>query len=711
MHMISGIRAAGMSILFLSMCIAALSAQRFTHRQYRHNWHDHLPIDVPVSPVFAEYDAVILYDEVLISLINPTFKRYFRIKFRTKESILAFNDFVLPNSVDPYLFRYSYPQEKQDTGYYPLLKDEEINYFDARIIRNGELVKAVLDEKIYTYPIHEGYNVLNYHAFRYHVRNLQPGDELEVSYSHKLPPVTRYFFQDRLPKQECRVSILTPWSTLYTIKAANLPLEFDTVRTPGYISYGCVLENIWPADPRFNQQSYTGLPYVEFFIDKYYIGSSSIVQGSAPTLPLRWKNVLYTLAGFRPDDYGYHVSKTDGSTQTYNQVFDEIFSPMKDSSLTWQLQHMQEIFTDSFAYADDWSYYTREHDDLETVKANLGKRVIRQRYRLKTYTEMLYRWDKEYYCAYIPDRRITLLSEKEYRPLLGVHRYFVIRDGNEFHFVMPKHHRFGYYMDEMPFYCSGVPTYLVPQMVSERMFNRTPDDITYPLVYTPAYKPWDNRRTTYTYARVELDSGMVRLSGRVDLAGQFSTMTRGAYLYGYRDSTVNRKYNQLIYQVKDAGLDEVKLLSLSKEYPFSCSIAAVYHSPSLISRASDTTYLLDISGWINPVFHEEFDPKYYHASFFSDFEGEDHFSLGIRFSQKVALLNSADYVYLIRNSFADLRTHISQPEKDFLMIEVSYKIKTDEVPADKIADVGEIYRALMKLSHARLLLGTSNTQN
>jgi hypothetical protein len=235
--------------------------------------------------------------------------------------------------------------------------------------------------------------------------------------------------------------------------------------------------------------------------------------------------------------------------------------------------------------------------------------------------------------------------------------------------------------------------------------------VNYQVTWTPSYKSWDNKRTTSIYARVSFDSSLVHLSGRVDLSGQYSTMTRGAYLYGFRDSSVLLQYNRLIYDIEGARLQKKELLSLSKEYPFSCSIGAEYSSNKLLAKKSDSTYVLDISGWMNFIFREGFDPEYYQASFYPDFAGEDAFFIGIRFPAQVTLLNSADYLYLINNSFAYLRCHISQPQKDFLVIETNFKIKTEEVPADNIADVDEIFRALTKLTHAKLLIGISGKGN
>lgn len=710
------IRKTGKAWLLLFLLPQLIWGQRFTHRQYRHDWSDHVEVDIPVSPRYRPYGAVILYEDVIISLVSPVFKRYARIKFQTREGIDQFNDFVLPHPSDPYYFQYHFPVERQDSTYFPVLAEDQIFYFDARIIRNGELVKAVLDERIYPFSFWQGRAHLTYYSFRYHVRNLQPGDELEISYSHKLMDVHRYFFNEIIPKQESQVSIKIPYPITQTVRMRNFSMPYDssenTRNSIPYRTYGYHLNQMDAVNPLFGAQAYNQLPYLEFFEDRYYPENASILNGDPIPVKFTWPARLYSLSNYRPAfDYDYYRNKMDNATLTYNEVADSIFLPFRDSSLTATVRHMQEVLLDKFSFANDFAYFTGQNTELETVYRNLGANIIRERWAQETWKEMFYRLARDYYLAFIPDKRIYRINPTAYSKPLDANLCYAIQENNQVHFITPRRHNFGYYMDELPFYLSGVTTFLIPQMVPETTYTKHPELIGYPLAKTTVYKAEDNRRNTSTYARVSLDSGRVSFSSKVELSGQFSTMTRGGYLFAFRDSTVNKKYNQRLLDIPSGVVDKQELVSLSRTYPFACTLGLLYHSDRLVERKNDTLYTIDLTGCTNFVYQQGLDTFYHHADYYPDFQGEDRFSIGIRFSSPVRVLNSADFIYLFDNSFARLTCNLFQPREDFVVLEARYTVQTDRVYQQDLTDVVNIFRALHKLSNLRMIISVQPSKN
>lgn len=695
------------SIITLSVCTGY--GQRFTHRQYRHDWNDHIPVGIEVKPEFKDYPAVIVYEEVIISLVNPTFKRYARIKFNTREGVDRFNDFILPHAVDPYLFQYTFPADVRDTSYFPLLMEDEINYFDARIIRNGQTYKAVLDELITDVPLKDGARTFPYYFFRFYARNLEPGDELEISYSHKLPYVNRYFFNELMPKQECHVDVKVPAPYLYTVKPRNFMQQPDSSmnkkNTPIYVIYGFEQYDLHPVNPLYDNGAYLDLPYLEFNLARYEDGNSSLLEGIAPVKQILWKDVLFKMVTpYTKAEMDYHLAQPDANAATLNRAFDEIAGKREYLSLTEKVKLIQQYFCDEYEYHNDWKYYHSEVDDLESIRSTLSKKLLRNRFRKQVYDELFYRLRDVFYYTFIPDNRIYALDEKNYTQMAGQRFYYAIKDGESIHFITPKEHRYGLYMDEMPFYLNGCKAFLIPQMVEKSFYYSYPHKIIYPLVYTPFYDEKDNRRKLTMKGNIDLPGNRAGFSSTLDLSGQYSTMTRGGYLYQYRDSTVNKKYSQLVWSQVHGVKDMLVVVQQNKSYPYDCQLGFSWHSEQIIHKTNDSTYTLDMTGMLNFIFPEGFNAHEYHATYYPDFAGTDEFSISLQFTDNIRLMNGSDYLFILNNRFASLRCHVNQVQPNRILIEAGYTIKTERLDAAYINDAGEIFNALHKLSRMKLTM-------
>ena len=97
---------------------------------------------------------------------------------------------------------------------------------------------------------------------------------------------------------------------------------------------------------------------------------------------------------------------------------------------------------------------------------------------------------------------------------------------------------------------------------------------------------------------VSLDSLLVNFNAKVNLSGQFSTMTRGYYLYQHIDSNVNPLYHRRICDINNSvSIKKCLVQKVIPDYPFAAYIQANYASNKIIDKTADKTYSINLENW------------------------------------------------------------------------------------------------------------------
>jgi len=102
-------------------------------------------------------------------------------------------------------------------------------------------------------------------------------------------------------------------------------------------------------------------------------------------------------------------------------------------------------------------------------------------------------------------------------------------------------------------------------------------------IYTPKSPAVSNIRNSRVDVSVDLENLSAAFEAEVYLSGQFSTMTRGLYLYDHKQEKVNNLYNRKVWELNDG----VKLISQSaeirsKDVPFTVKINAEYQDENAV---------------------------------------------------------------------------------------------------------------------------------
>lgn len=694
--------------LFSITALNQLCAQSYTHRKHSYQWDEHIPVPVEIHPDFASAHAVVLHEETRISLINQTFRQYVRIKFLDEKGIHWFNRFSFPHPVDPLFWYHAHPVLMHDSLYAPKLLNEDFLFVTARIIRNGEFMNANLLEQVEPQKIWVQGGRLDYFAYHLMSRALQPGDELELVYAHKLPAVNRFVVNRAMPVQSSVTILMFPLDRIYydgcTDASAFRDSSLEKISGRKYQRIRYELKNIRPVSFGCTDARSSQLSVIQFY-PVTDVREETMFQGKYNTLPYRWKEFLIKEVTYDEfNSWDYYSRQMDENNITFNEIFKRY--ALSSLSAVQKMNALQVGLMHDFEYKNDYAFFSGYDQELERISHYLERNILRQRSVHRLYKELMNRLDTIYYLAKITDKRVGAWTYPLYSPLLRIVTTYALMQNKSPVFYLPKDHRYGYFPNELPFYLQGVRLPLIPQKIPKADFLQNRFD--YPLVTTPMYQPADNFRTTVVQADVNLDLKQVTFDARIQLQGNFSTSTRSLYLCNYKDSTLHRSYLQKITRLNGVDLPyEWKEQKIQPEYPFTADFFISWQSKQVLQTINDSIYNLKLGGLINLLqLGDEAKLALHGLDYWYDFAYHDVYELDIKLNKNVQLLNGADYLFLINNDYFSMRSRLYQVQADRLRLEVLREQKTETVPNTFRESVAELERIIQKMLMLQVVFKT-----
>jgi hypothetical protein len=676
--------------------------QSFTHRKHNYQWDEHVPVPVEIHPDFASSHAVVLHEETRISLINQTFRQYIRIRFLDDEGIRLFNRFSFPHPVDPIFWYYQHPYLLHDSLYAPKQLNEDFLFVTARIIRNGEFINANLLEQVEPQKKWVQGARLDYFAYHLMSRALQPGDELELVYAHKLPAVSRFLVNRALPVQSSVTILMFPLDRIYYDGCTNLSAIRDSsiekISGKKFLRIRYEIKNIQPISIGCTDARSSEISLIQFY-PVTDIWEETLFQAKYNTNPYRWKEFLVKEVTYDEfNSWKYYSRQMDENNITFNEIFKRY--ARDDLSAIQKMNTIQAGLMQDFDFKNDYAFFSGYDQELERISHYLQHNIIRQRSVHRLYRELMNRLDTVYYLAKITDKRVGGWTYPLYGPLLKTVTAYALMQGKSPVFYLPKDHRYGYFPNELPFYLQGVRLPLIPQKISKTDFFQNRFD--YPLVTTPKYQSVDNLRTTKVEADVNLDLKKVTFNADILLQGNFSTSTRSLYLCNYKDSTLNRSYLQKITCLNGVDIPfQRKEQQIQPEYPFTAGFKISWELKGGIHALSDSMYVLKLSGLINLLqLCDENSLLLHGLNYQYDFAYRDAFDVELKLNRNVRLLNGSEYLFLMDNEYFIIRSRLYQSQPNLLKVEVLREQKTEVVPQaykDKVIELERIIRKLLAL--------------
>ncbi len=552
--------------LFVIVTIQNSSAQNMRYKRYQFDWPAEIPKTIVLDPRYQSEDVVIV-DENTEMFIRKgvgqvTFiKKYLRLRFNNQEGISKASRLVLPESFYPQADYSIANFEHHDSIHEPTGDYDCMEYFVARILKpDGKIVPAQITDSVEFQRYFINMSTITYYSFHFMVKNLMPGDDLEINYGVRdiYEATNTIFFHGIFPKVHSKLSVAYngDFYKYYFMEhhgAKGVVSKIDNGNYTEQILYefydlpGCMDEP--------NARPFLELPQVNFYKHDLNYGiwneTRTIIQ---KYLPYTWDYINLLNIRYTDQIETKGSISLDKDILAIRRFIREYTAGINDTSYLAKCMRLHNEIAANFKYQRDDDYYAGIDSRLPRIPEFLEKKTLREISRYTIYSKTLFEMRFDYYLTFLKDKRINKIDFERYEGVVSKDAFFCVIEDNKVNYFQPKFHRFGYFANELPFYYEDVPCILIPQRVPYEEQAKIIKTVKFVYINTPFSTVGENFRNVNVLATVSLDSLKTSFKANIKLSGQFSTMTREAYLYDFVDTTVTKQYGAKIY-------DNLSLLS------------------------------------------------------------------------------------------------------------------------------------------------------
>lgn len=667
-----------------------------------------------VRPVNKDVVIIDENNDITITGVKAHFI-YFSISKKLKFKVLnatgvkRFSKFILPEEFDPTSILH-FPKDRNYTFTYANLK---CKYFKGSIKRsNGEITDAKIEQTIVPVRmvIVETNKYGNYQKFAYQITNMEEGDEVSIDYNYSIKYIDnfgmlssfRIFFNSDVNKENYQLT-LSHQENLNVDICFNNGAEPDNITTQDNTKvYRWSKTNLSGCIKEEGSIPYLSLPNLTFTIKPLEL---------LYTLPYSFEEQyvpFYAYLAFQREKTHMAIAKSisqNVKTKQLFQFYDFINTETKDiknDSLNYlKLMKIQNKIVDEFSFANDTSFF--KMDDIRDPKIgeDVTGKVLRDINRNELYVATILKLGLSYFTAYLSDRRTGEINKSYFAPIYNNDYLFaVVLKNNTVQYLYPKRSKFGFYLNEVPFYYENSKALLVS--LDDYQNYKNPINENPRQIKLPNSNINDNIRKNNILVRINTDSLSASFEAKISLSGQYSTLTRGVYEYDYKDESVNQLYNKKIWEINDkVHLVSKEINVTNKEFPFPAIVNARYEDKDLVRKNGDT-YTLDLKNWFNHIIYHNIDTLNRQMDFYPDFTGKDSYVYYIQFDKNIKLISPLNNTE-IKNEFGDLIIDYTLVGLNAVRITSLFSTKKSKIATDKIKTVSAIYDKISGLNNSLIM--------
>lgn len=646
-------------------------------------------------------------------LLYIQFDKKIRFKITDQRGLDYLKHLSLPETFDSSYFRHSAESRNLQTLY----SEIKINFLESTIFRPDgsqqtntiknevENVKMTMENDLYG----------NYKKFHYSIEDIKVGDEVEIRFNYDVPfrdnelhfLSYRIFFNSTIYKESYELNIAHKDGlnvSVFDHNQAKPDSTFIINRTKVYSwkrkhLKGNLLEECG--------RPYLSLPYIILSIKPLaysYSLPDSFNDEFLPTYALYSANKEFKhWSMIRSIDQGLKLRQFVMIDKFIAENSEGIES---DTTGYNTLKQLKNTIASDFTYMNDVDFFKGWDERDPRIGTHLLDKKIREISRYEVYIAIIRKLKLNYYTAYLADVRTGILDKEFLKPMDDSDYLLVAftRDGSP-QYIYPKTSNFGLYLNEYPFYFENTYARLIH--LSDYMSYREKIKSNLRQATLPNSTFNDNYRRSNALASVDLKQGTIHFKTKVDLSGQYSTMTRGIYKCNYKDLTVNPTYHDKVWEIGDSvTLIDSALQQKNEEYPFNCSLVSNYKSEELIAKTQDTISI-DLGDLFKHIIAENIDPKSRTLDFYPDFLGSDSYNYVFKFKQEVKLIHSNTPIN-IKNDFGEYVFTIDQLSNNSIKVSSYLAVMNGKIEADHIENVSEIFSEVKNLAEKSLSLVVVN---
>lgn len=611
-----------------------------------------------------------------------------------------FDNYTLPADFDPTFIPHG-PSVKNLGNYYSAYKIES---FKVIVKRKGK--KPFTPKYKKRIKNIESFNLdylYNYAQNIYTFTDLMIGDEVRIQYSVTIPFRENYsrfasyriFFNDSLPKLKYDLTLINHETLdleLYQFNGAKTTKDFTTDNLR-YRNWR--LENLPGCISEPGSRPYQELPYLTWIINyyKYYVHNSNdlkTVPHYAVISSVREKDLGNILTSI---GIGSKTKEFAAFTSTYEKLTNGL---AKDYTLVNTIHnHITEVFD----YQNDIEYYRRNDTRGERLGEFFSNSILRDASRYNLYYAILVKSGLQTYSSYIIDNRYGEVSDQYFLPNFdGDHLLSVFFGENLTDYFLPKRHKFGWYYNELPFYYESskvrqvhVTDYAVSGSVIKDLFRTGNTNLS---------DPESNIRKHDFNVTVDKDADLLLFSGSCDLSGQYSTLCRGAQMNGYKDPTVNKRYNKSLNELIPDCENKVNLTAgVSSTSPFVAHFESSFISKAEVKKEENGNSI-ELKNFFPHVIPQFSSVQNRYLDYYPDFMGTDVFTYEFQFTHPVELQD--EMKISIDNDFGKLSFEVKQNSPLTVQVTSEYEVKTNRLTGEDFYKAKEIFQAIEEINNFRL---------
>lgn len=667
---------------------------------------------------FAYEDAVIFEEKInyeiagkKIDFIEFVISKSIMIDLKSQKAVDYFANYVLTKLEDPLYVAHA----PTGRNYSPLFSNLKVNYFEVnKVLADGEReeikTKASYNDFYSSSLLDDFYD--KYYEITYHIDGLNIGDTIIIEYSYTIPynenffklSSNRFFFNSNIYKEKTSVKLSHNNRLKSTINYYNDAKPDTIVKGETFTNYVWELVDLQPNIFEEGSKAYKELPYVVYSLFPYdllYELPNSFQEEFLPYYSilsyLREKKFLALL------ESAYQGVNNKQFSQTRKYIGAMTSSLPKDSKGEEKIKQIHNDIALNFQFSNDIDYFKKKDTRNPRMGDYITKKTIRDIKRYDVYAFILFELKHQFYTVYLADHRYGVISEDYFKPMSESDYLFSVLTEDRVHFLYPKKSRFGYLFGEIPFYFQNTDSrfvHLSDYRAHEQAVNTEMRKVEMPISGIN-----DNYRKTNTLVNVNLQNNTVQFNARINLSGQYSTMTRGVYQYNVKDETINPIYNQKIWEnISGANDTSAQAEITNKEFPFNANVNASFTSSELIQQNGDRLSI-DLSNWFKHIIYPAMDTKNRTLDFYPDFQMRDTYVYFLKFDKEVQLAEGFDNIE-INNDFGELEISINQMDPHSIKITSSFAVVAQKIKSEEIEQVKEIYEAIEKTNkyHLKLVL-------
>ncbi|HMQ77759.1 MAG TPA: hypothetical protein PKE21_02140 [Flavobacteriales bacterium] len=580
--------------------------------------------------------------------LNVFFERRRIIRFETEADILRHGSVQLPESLDP-------PMDRGERIWDPLAENPgprwlnvRLDRFMARVLRpDGSAHELEPLVRVRRWPVKNPTTIEQAWSFTFDLPAIAPGDVVELHWKYMVPydlnqPATqgwrsapwmdnwarltswRIFFHDALPVRAQQVTIR------YLRKQG---LSFSGEGPHALREDGEALAAVWRHTglpgcmDEVNARPADDLPHIVLRLEvedlRYW------ARDRLSHMPVQQSPWMYVVRHREMNALWLERVARKKVPDRQNQLVKDFIAAtttgLSDRPVARRIEALHERIAMDFAYDPDRDWYADVRGTDQRMGDQVADALLRDISRHDLYVKLIAHHRLAHSTAYALDRRAGVLTPDHLTPVWDLEQLIGIEDGAGMLWMHPKRRRTGLLANELPFYWAGTPALRADVT---RLAMDGPQDVAFTRL--PSGDPGHDRRNIAMEVDVDPRNGTCTARVQVRLAGQFSTVGRGAWCHAEPDPAVHTGYG---HRPQDAGRCMVlrqEASPLSTDPPFTTTITQLLDLGPRLNRVNDTAWTLDLAHLLMHAVPAPFDAAARALPFHWDFIQLDLLEVSVR---------------------------------------------------------------------------------